>query len=63
MLGLFHGAPGARRWRQSLTVDAGRPGAGVAVVEDALAAVAPERTFVGFARERSLRDVPTYAVA
>ncbi len=40
MLGLFHGRPGARRWRQILTVGASRPGAGVALVREALAAVA-----------------------
>jgi tRNA-dihydrouridine synthase A len=39
MLGLFQGVPGARRWRQILTVDAIRPGAGAEVVEAALAAV------------------------
>jgi tRNA-dihydrouridine synthase A len=41
MLGLFHGAPGARRWRQILTVGAARPDAGLEVVRAALAAVAP----------------------
>lgn len=40
LLGLFHGAPGARRWRQILTVGAARPGAGLSVVREALAAVA-----------------------
>jgi tRNA-dihydrouridine synthase A len=40
MVGLFHGRPGARRWRQILTVGASRPGAGVALVREALAAVA-----------------------
>ncbi len=40
MIGLFHGRPGARRWRQILTVGAPRPGAGVALVREALAAVA-----------------------
>jgi tRNA-dihydrouridine synthase A len=39
LLGLFHGLPGARRWRQILTVEACRPGAGVEVVDRALAAV------------------------
>jgi tRNA-dihydrouridine synthase A len=39
MLGLFHGAPGARRWRQILTIGAARPGAGTEVVMAALAAV------------------------
>ena len=41
MLGLFHGVPGARAWRRILTVGAVKPGAGLAVVEEALAAVAP----------------------
>lgn len=41
MLGLFHGAAGARRWRQILTVGAVKPGAGLAVVRAALAAVGP----------------------
>ncbi len=39
MLGLFHGAPGARSWRRILTVGAVGPGAGIEVVEEALAAV------------------------
>src|SRR5436190_16426188 len=43
MLGLFHGERGARAWRRILTVGAVRPGAGVEVIEEALAAVAPER--------------------
>jgi tRNA-dihydrouridine synthase A len=43
MLGLFQGVPGARRWRQILTVDAIRAGAGVATVEAALAVVADRR--------------------
>jgi tRNA-dihydrouridine synthase A len=45
MLGLFHGAPGARTWRRILTVGAVKPGAGIEVVREALAAVAerPER--------------------
>jgi tRNA-dihydrouridine synthase A len=41
MLGLFHGRPGARTWRRVLTVDAIRPGAGLEVVDRALAAVEP----------------------
>ena len=44
MLGLFHGAPGARSWRRILTVGAVRPGAGIEVVEEALAAVAHGRS-------------------
>jgi tRNA-dihydrouridine synthase A len=39
MLGLFHGARGARAWRRTLTVEAIRPGAGIEVIERALEAV------------------------
>jgi tRNA-dihydrouridine synthase A len=39
MLGLFHGAPGARTWRRILTVESIKPGAGLDVVDAALAAV------------------------
>lgn len=37
MLGLFAGAPGARQWRQRLSVEAPKPGAGLEVVREALA--------------------------
>ncbi len=37
MLGLFHGLPGARAWRRSLTEGASHPGAGPAVIADAFA--------------------------
>jgi tRNA-dihydrouridine synthase A len=40
MLGLFTGRPGARAWRRILTVEAIRPGAGLEVLDRALAAVA-----------------------
>src|SRR5439155_22209314 len=40
MLGLFHGLPGARAWRRTLTVEAIRPGAGVEVIERALGQLA-----------------------
>ena len=40
MLGLFHGRPGARAWRRILTVAAVKPGAGLEVIDRALAAVA-----------------------
>ena len=40
MLGLFQGVPGARAWRRILTVEGIKPGAGIAVLRDALAAVA-----------------------
>ncbi|SLN22499.1 putative tRNA-dihydrouridine synthase [Pseudoruegeria aquimaris] len=41
MLGLFTGRPGARQWRRILSEGAHRPGAGVALVEEALGAVSP----------------------
>lgn len=40
MLGLFHGMPGARSWRRILTVEGVKPGAGLEVIDQALAAVA-----------------------
>ncbi len=44
MIGLFQGRPGARRWRQILTEEGTRPGAGPDVIRRALAAVvAPGR--------------------
>ncbi len=39
MLGLFHGVPGARTWRRILTVESVKPGAGLEVIDRALAAV------------------------
>ncbi|QKC83883.1 tRNA dihydrouridine(20/20a) synthase DusA [Mesorhizobium sp. NZP2077] len=39
MVGLFHGLPGARRYRQILSTDANRPGAGPDVLRTAFAAV------------------------
>lgn len=39
MLGLFHGQPGARAWRRTLTVEGVKPGAGIDVIERALDAV------------------------
>ncbi|AZO30488.1 tRNA dihydrouridine(20/20a) synthase DusA [Mesorhizobium sp. M1B.F.Ca.ET.045.04.1.1] len=39
MVGLFHGLPGARRYRQILSTDANKPGAGPEVLEAAFAAV------------------------
>jgi tRNA-dihydrouridine synthase A len=36
MIGLFQSRPGARAWRQILTVDASRPGAGAEVIRRAL---------------------------
>jgi len=43
MLGLFNGRPGARRWRQSLSEGATRPGAGPELVAAALAHVTRRR--------------------
>lgn len=40
MLGLFHGQPGARGWRRVLSEGSSRPGAGIPLVEQALAEVA-----------------------
>lgn len=42
ILGLFQGVPGARAFRRHLSVEAVRPGAGIAVVRDALALVRRE---------------------
>ena len=39
MLGLFHGQPGARAWRRILTVEGVKAGAGLEVIDRALAAV------------------------
>jgi len=39
MLGLFHGAAGARTWRRILTVESVKAGAGLEVVDAALAAI------------------------
>ncbi|ODT29596.1 MAG: tRNA dihydrouridine(20/20a) synthase DusA [Kaistia sp. SCN 65-12] len=42
MVGLFHGLPGARRWRQILSTAATRPGAGPGVLKAAYASVAQD---------------------
>jgi len=44
MLGLFHGQPGARTFRRIMTVEAVRLGAGLEVIERAMAALAGPRT-------------------
>lgn len=44
MVGLFHGLPGARRWRQILSTDATRPGAGTEILRAAFAEVDLTRT-------------------
>ena len=46
MLGLFHGRPGARAWRRILTTESIRPGAGLEVLDRALAAVSGPVRFV-----------------
>jgi tRNA-dihydrouridine synthase A len=40
ILGLFHGRPGARSWRRILSEGASQPGAGIALIDSALAEVA-----------------------
>ena len=42
ILGLFNGRPGARAWRRMLSEGANRPGAGRALVEEALAQIQPD---------------------
>ncbi len=44
MLGLFNAQPGARNWRRLLTIEAAKPGAGLEVIDLALAAVASAQT-------------------
>ena len=44
MLGLFHGEPGGRAWRRIISENAHRPGAGVDLLDVALAAVAAQAT-------------------
>ena len=39
MIGLYQGVPGARAWRRILTVDSLKEGAGLEVLDAALAAV------------------------
>lgn len=39
MVGLFHGLPGARRWRQILSTDAMKPGVGAEILFEAFLAV------------------------
>lgn len=43
MLGLFHGRPGGRAWRRILTVEGVKRGAGLEVVQTALAAISDSR--------------------
>jgi tRNA-dihydrouridine synthase A len=62
MLGLFHGHPGARHWRRILTVGAVKPGAGLSVVREALAAVASNDERLDFAH-RMAETRPAVAIA
>ena len=43
MLGLFNGQPGGRAWRRCLSEQAGRPGAGLDVLDEALAMLRTDR--------------------
>ncbi len=63
MLGLFHGLPGARHWRRMLTVGAARPGAGVDVVEAALAVARGEGAVLDFADQKVETAHPAAAFA
>jgi tRNA-dihydrouridine synthase A len=63
MLGLFHGSRGARSWRRALTVGAAKPGAGIDVVTEALAAVASGRGRLDMAEEVPEGRAPVRAVA
>jgi tRNA-dihydrouridine synthase A len=55
MLGLFHAAPGARTWRRILTVEGVKPGAGLEVIDAALAAVSGQT--LGLQDERAARGL------
>lgn len=44
MIGLFHGAPGARRYRQILSTEAVKPNAGIEIVEAALAVMSSDQS-------------------
>ncbi len=44
MLGLFHGVPGARAFRRHIAVNAVKPGAGIAVLREAVGLVMDART-------------------
>jgi tRNA-dihydrouridine synthase A len=51
MLGLFHGVPGARAFRRHLATEAVKPGAGVAVLQAALALVPDSPALLSTAAE------------
>ena len=44
ILGLFHGVPGARAFRRHIATEAVKPGAGIAVLRDAVSLVMDART-------------------
>ena len=60
LLGLFHGFPNGRRWRQILTVEGSRPGAGMEVLDHALAAI---RAGAALDRERNSSQTGEPAIA
>jgi tRNA-dihydrouridine synthase A len=62
MLGLFHGYPGARRWRRILTVGAVKPRAGLSVVREALAAVVTHGE-ASLDIPRRISEIPAVAIA
>jgi tRNA-dihydrouridine synthase A len=43
ILGLFHGVPGARAFRRHIATEAVKPGAGIAVLRDAVSLVMDAR--------------------
>ncbi|MES0868811.1 tRNA dihydrouridine(20/20a) synthase DusA [Pseudovibrio sp. SCP19] len=52
ILGTYQGVPGARHFRRIMTVEANKAGAGIEVLEDALAAVSHHQSVVLEAREQ-----------
>jgi tRNA-dihydrouridine synthase A len=46
LLGLFHGQPGAKAWRRTLSERAHRPGAGIEVLEAAADCVEAPRSML-----------------
>ncbi|KZK81821.1 putative tRNA-dihydrouridine synthase [Pseudovibrio sp. W64] len=52
ILGTYQGVPGARHFRRIMTVDANKTGAGIEVLEDALAAVLHHQSVMREAREQ-----------
>jgi tRNA-dihydrouridine synthase A len=50
ILGLYHGQPGGKRFRQVLSTDAPKAGAGIEVIEAALRQVEKQDTDTGTGR-------------